>query len=175
VLTRRLFTGSLFALAACTVSGGTSRAASKGPREPAIKGLPAESKTIEPVHLSDAEWKKRLDPQAYYVLREQGTDRAFTGDLWDNHDKGDYLCAGCGLLLFHSADKFASGTGWPSFTRPAAKNRVKVAEDDSFGMTRNEVRCARCGGHQGHVFPDGPPPTGKRWCIDSSSLIFRPT
>jgi peptide-methionine (R)-S-oxide reductase len=121
---------------------------------------------------TNAEWKKELTEMEYYVLREKGTERAFTGDLWDNHEKGTYICAACGLPLFSSDTKFESGTGWPSFYQPIKPEYIADEEDRSYGMTRDEVLCARCGGHQGHVFADGPPPTGLRYCINAVSLDF---
>jgi peptide-methionine (R)-S-oxide reductase len=119
---------------------------------------------------SDEEWKKILTPLQYEVLRKKGTERAFTGAYWNSHDKGVYLCAGCGAELFGSATKFDSGTGWPSFTQPLAKEAVDEEVDTSLFMRRVEVNCARCGGHLGHVFSDGPAPTGLRYCINSASL-----
>jgi len=118
------------------------------------------------------DWKDILSEKAFYVLREEGTERAFSGDYWDNKKKGVYSCAGCGLKLFHSDHKFKSGTGWPSFYQPIEKGVIDYREDGSFGMSRVEVHCARCGGHQGHVFRDGPQPTGLRYCINSVSLQF---
>jgi peptide-methionine (R)-S-oxide reductase len=120
----------------------------------------------------DAEWREKLSPEQYRVLREKGTERAFTGHLWDHHDQGGYLCAGCGQELFRSEHKFESGTGWPSFFAPAAREAVAEAEDASHGMRRTEVVCARCGGHLGHLFPDGPAPSGLRYCINSAALKF---
>ncbi|MCA8957179.1 MAG: peptide-methionine (R)-S-oxide reductase MsrB [Planctomycetes bacterium] len=122
---------------------------------------------------SDAEWQRLLTPEQYRVLRQQGTERAFTGEFWNNHADGTYLCAGCGEELFRSAAKFDSGTGWPSFTAPAEKGAVETEVDDTHGMVRTEVHCRRCGGHLGHRFPDGPAPTGQRYCINSASLRFR--
>ena len=126
------------------------------------------------VQKTEAEWKASLDPLAYNVLREKGTERAFSGKYWDNKQKGVYLCAGCKNPLFSSETKFKSGTGWPSFYQPVSEDAVIEESDRSHGMIRTEVLCGRCGGHQGHVFPDGPRPTGLRYCINSVSLEFKP-
>ena len=123
--------------------------------------------------LSEAEWRKRLTPEQYHVLREAGTERAFAGRYTDNKADGVYDCAACGAPLFDSADKFDSGSGWPSFTQPITPEAVADHSDRSHGMVRVETRCARCDSHQGHVFPDGPPPTGLRYCINSICLDFR--
>ncbi len=121
---------------------------------------------------TEAQWRAQLTPEQYHVLREKGTERPFTGPLTENHETGNYHCAGCGTLLFLSGAKFDSHCGWPSFMLPADSTAVEEHEDTTFGMRRIEVTCAHCGGHLGHVFPDGPHPTGLRYCINSASLTF---
>lgn len=121
---------------------------------------------------SEDEWKKELTPEQFRILRQKGTERAFTGKYWDHFEFGTYVCAGCGTELFESDTKFESGCGWPSYFEPIDSNRIIYKEDRSFGMIRTEVMCAKCGGHLGHVFDDGPPPTGLRYCINSASMKF---
>ncbi len=136
-----------------------------------------EGEKLGPVHLSESEWKERLSPEAFRILRQAGTERAFSGAYWDNKKEGVYTCGGCGLPLFSSSTKYRSGFGWPSFWEPIRSEHVKLDTDYKLGYARTEVLCGRCGGHQGHVFEDGPEPTGLRYCINSVSLDFveRPT
>ena len=128
----------------------------------------------EKLNLTEQEWRERLSPEQYHILREAGTERAFTGKYEQNKAEGMYYCAGCGAPLFSSDTKYNSGSGWPSYYKPVEGEAVEEFQDSSHGMVRTEVRCAKCEGHLGHVFPDGPEPTGLRYCINSASLDFKP-
>jgi peptide-methionine (R)-S-oxide reductase len=129
---------------------------------------------METMELTDEQWRERLTPEQYKVLRRAGTEPPFTGEYVHQKDDGTYSCAGCGATLFDSSTKFESGTGWPSFYEPAVAENVELRDDSSFGMRRTEVLCRRCGGHLGHVFDDGPAPTGLRYCMNSCALEFEP-
>ncbi len=159
--------------------------AEHSPKSVSVASAQAQTDTLIPpaydsrgrlirLHRSEAEWRALLNEQEYRVLRQEGTERAFTGDLLNEKRKGTFTCRGCGLPLFSSETKYNSGTGWPSFWKPIRPEFIAEREDRSYGMVRTEVECARCGGHLGHVFEDGPPPTGLRYCINAVSLDFVP-
>jgi peptide-methionine (R)-S-oxide reductase len=142
------------------------------PVQASAKPAPKEAMNDDKIPKSEEEWQTCLTPEQYRILREKGTERAFTGSLWNNKEEGTYRCAGCGTELFSSDTKFESGSGWPSFYKPVAESAVEKEVDRSHGMVREEVVCGKCGGHLGHVFDDGPKPTGLRYCINSAALKF---
>jgi peptide-methionine (R)-S-oxide reductase len=159
-------------LIALALTGALAFAAAKAPVPGSDKK--GSKEVIEKIVKTDDEWKKILTPEQYNVLRKEGTERAFTSPLNNIHQKGVFVCAACGLTLFSADQKFDSGTGWPSFWAPIDPSHIGTSVDRSFFQTRTEVHCARCGGHLGHVFPDGPPPTGLRYCMNGVAMKFEP-
>jgi methionine-R-sulfoxide reductase len=168
-----LLVGLLGACAPRTApSGSTASASTTATIDRGLNFDPADTTWIEKVQKTDDEWRKILTEEEFDILRRQGTEMSFSSPLYELEDKGMYYCAGCANPLFTSETKFHSGTGWPSYWKPYASKSVAVATDDSHGMSRDEISCARCGGHLGHVFDDGPKPTGLRYCMDGVALHF---
>ena len=163
-------TAALLLLAGAWAASGCSRSEIPMASKPAPEGTPSPA---APLPKTEAEWRERLTPEQYRVTREKGTERAFTGKYWDEHARGEYRCVCCGAKLFESDDKFDSGCGWPSFDKAAPGAGVEEHVDRSHGMVRTEVTCRQCGAHLGHVFPDGPPTTGLRYCINSASIDLK--
>ncbi len=152
----------------------TDEAPGSLPRSPLVERATHGGEPEYPVHKTDAEWREQLDPMQYQVVRHAATERAFTGKYWDHFEPGSYDCVGCGTPLFRSDAKFDAGCGWPSYAEPINSEVIERVRDASHGMVRVEVRCSRCGSHLGHVFDDGPAPSGERYCINSAAIDFEP-
>jgi peptide-methionine (R)-S-oxide reductase len=170
---RKWWWAGLLIIPLVAIAAGAGDKKASSPPKAAEAAQPAQVPGApEKISKTEAEWKQQLTPEQFRILREKGTERAFTGKYWNHHEAGTYRCAGCGQALFSSDTKFDSGTGWPSFWQPTSPSAVELHEDNSFFMKRTEVVCSRCGGHLGHVFPDGPEPTGMRYCMNSAALTF---
>lgn len=157
--------GAIWILAACTIMNKEEKRTANMNNNP----------DVQKVEKTEEEWRAQLTPMQYHVLREKGTERPYTGAYWDTKDVGTYLCAGCSTLLFTSKTKYESSCGWPSFFEAHNNDQILMRPDNTHGMSRIEIVCATCEGHLGHIFDDGPPPTGKRYCVNSESMIFIPT